>query len=74
MFKMNLEEARAIWRGMLTDSQLTEWLALKNARRPEDDDPSIPKGCTIVIDPMTGRLAPEKIARHINAPFIPGDQ
>ena len=71
MFKMNLEEARAIWHGMLTDAQLEEWLALKNARRPEDDDPSIPKGCTIVI---TGRLVPEKIARHINAPFIPGDQ
>jgi hypothetical protein len=62
MFKMNLEEARAIWRGMLTDEELEEWLALKNARRPEDDDPSIPKGCTIVIDPV-----PKKITSLINA-------
>jgi hypothetical protein len=50
MFKMNLEEARVIWGNMLTDEELEEWLVLKNNRRPEEDDPSIPKGCTIEID------------------------
>jgi hypothetical protein len=52
MFKMmTIEEARAIWKSMmLTDEELEEWLALKNNRRPEEDDPSIPKGCTIEID------------------------
>ena len=57
---MNLEEARAIWNGMLTDEELEEWLALKNKVRPEDHEPSIPKGCTVVIDSETGQPVPEK--------------
>ena len=55
---MNIEKARAIWNGMLTDEELEEWLTLKNKVRPEDHD--APKGCTIVIDSETGRPVPEK--------------
>jgi len=55
---MNLDEARKIWGDAMTDEELKEWLELKNKRNPELDDPTIPEGATIEIDPKTGKVAP----------------
>ena len=53
---MNLTEARKIWRGMMNDEEIKEWLELRNKIRPEEHDLTIPKGATIVIDSKTGMV------------------
>ena len=46
---MNLDEAKKIWGDAMTDEELKKWLEMKNKRRPELDDPRIPKGATVEI-------------------------
>ena len=55
---MNLTKAREIWGSMMNDEEIKEWLELRNKIRPEDHDPKIPKGATIVIEPNTGKHFP----------------
>ena len=55
---MNLDEAKKIWGDWMTEEELKDWLELKNKRRPELDDPKIPKGATVEIDPETGKAVP----------------
>ena len=55
---MNLDEAKKIWGDAMTDEELKKWLEMKNKRRPELDDPRIPKGATVEIDSKTGKVVP----------------
>jgi len=55
---MNLDETKKIWGDWMTDEYLKKWLELKNKRRPELDDPTIPKGATVEIDSATGKVVP----------------
>jgi hypothetical protein len=55
---MNLDEAKKIWGDAMPDEDLKKWLELKNKRNPELDDPTIPKGATVEIDPKTAKAVP----------------
>ena len=55
---MNFEQAKKIWGDWMPDEDLKKWVELKNKRNPELDDPVIPKGATIEIDPKTGKVVP----------------
>ena len=61
---MTIEKARQIWSCYdMNDDQLQEWVKLSNLaqKRCKDDDPKIPKGCTVEIDPITGKIIPDKM-------------
>jgi len=55
---MNLDQAKKIWGDAMPADDLKKWLELKNKRRPEFDDPVIPKGATVEVDPKTGKVVP----------------
>jgi hypothetical protein len=55
---MNFAEAKKIWGDAMSDADLQKWLEFKNKRRPELDDPKIPKGATVEIDENTGKAVP----------------
>lgn len=55
---MNLEEARKIWGGMMSEEELAGWLELRNKIRPEEHD--VPKGATIELDSVKGKHVPDK--------------
>lgn len=55
---MGLPEARRIWGDAMNLEELKEWIEVNNSRRPEMDDPSIPKGATVEIDSKTGKAIP----------------
>jgi len=44
---MNRDEARKIWADAMSDEDLLKWIELRNKRKPELDDPKIPKGATV---------------------------
>jgi hypothetical protein len=51
---MNLNDARKIWGGSMSDEELKKWLELKNKIKPELHG-DVPKGATIEIDSKTGK-------------------
>jgi len=53
---MDFEQAKRIWGDWMPDEDLKKWLELKNKRKPELDDPTIPKGATVDIDSKTGKV------------------
>lgn len=50
---MNLAEARKMWGPDMPEDILKEWLRVVNKRRKTaaQDDPRIPKGATVELDP-----------------------
>jgi hypothetical protein len=46
---MTFVQAQRIWGDAMNAEELKEWLELTNERKPELDDPNIPKGATIEI-------------------------
>ena len=46
---MNMNDTREIWGAMMSDEEFKEWLELKNKIKPEEHDPTIPKGATIEL-------------------------
>ena len=54
---MDLDEAKRIWAGMMSDEDIKKWLELKNKIRPELHG-DVPKGATIEIDTGTGKVVP----------------
>jgi hypothetical protein len=55
---MTIERARDIWRNYdMSDADLQEWVNIVNLRK--DDDPRIPKGCTVEVNPLTGETIPD---------------
>lgn len=52
---MDTEQARKIWGPDTPQDVLEEWVRMVNKRRKAFDDPRIPKGATVEIDPDTGK-------------------
>ncbi len=50
---MNIKEARRIWGSDVPQDVIDEWIRVFNKRRETfmKDDPKIPKGATIELDP-----------------------
>ncbi len=50
---MNVKEARRIWGSDVPQEVIDEWIKIFNKRRETfvKDDPQIPKGATIELDP-----------------------
>jgi hypothetical protein len=55
---MTADDAKKIWGDWMPADDAKKWLELKNKRRPELDDPTIPKGATVEIDSATGKVVP----------------
>jgi len=57
---MNVKEARRLWGADVPQDMLEEWIRIYNLRQKtfSNDDPKIPKGATVEIDPKTGKVVP----------------
>ena len=55
---MDLDQAKKIWGDAMPADDLKKWLELKNKVNPDIDDPRIPKGATVEVDPKTGKVVP----------------